>query len=60
MRTCVRRELLPTIVMDECMRLHDECLRKLLAKHRGYESATEGANSTICAHAISAARYLRK
>ena len=37
------REMLPNMVMDECMRLHDECMRKLLAKHRGYESATEGA-----------------
>jgi hypothetical protein len=35
-------EMLPTNVMDEAMRLHDECLRAHLATYQGYESASEG------------------
>lgn len=35
-------EMLPTSVMDEAMRLHDECLRLHLGKYQGYESASEG------------------
>jgi hypothetical protein len=34
--------MLPTNVMDEAMRLHDDCLRAHLAAYQGYESASEG------------------
>ncbi len=36
------RETLPMHAMDEAIRLHHSLIRKLLAKHYGYESATEG------------------
>ncbi|KAL6751779.1 hypothetical protein V8C86DRAFT_648628 [Haematococcus lacustris] len=29
-------EMLPTNVMDQCMRLHDDCLRQHLGRHEGY------------------------
>ena len=34
-------EELPGAVMDAACRIHHACLRRLLIKHRGYESATE-------------------
>ncbi|KAL6749138.1 hypothetical protein V8C86DRAFT_1052673 [Haematococcus lacustris] len=32
-------EMLPTNVMDQCMRLHDDCLRQHLGRHEGYGPA---------------------
>lgn len=51
-------EILPTEVMDRAMRLHDECFRRNLTKHRGYESATEGdAFIMSFFHALDALRF---
>jgi len=47
-------ESLPAEVMDEAMRQHCTLLRSLMAKHSGYESATEG-DSFIIAFAGPAA-----
>ena len=35
-------ETIPAPAMDEALLLHHACLRAVAAKHKGYESATEG------------------
>ncbi|PNH00256.1 Adenylate cyclase, partial [Tetrabaena socialis] len=35
-------EELPAVVMGYALRLHHSCIRRILVRHRGYESATEG------------------
>ena len=45
--SCTCRETQPASVMNEALVQHGACLRALLAKHRGYESATEGDSFII-------------
>ncbi|GFR50128.1 hypothetical protein Agub_g12279, partial [Astrephomene gubernaculifera] len=51
-------EQLPTAVMNETLRLHHRCLRGLLPKCNGYESATEGDSFILAFHTpMDAARF---
>ncbi|GLI67730.1 hypothetical protein VaNZ11_011931 [Volvox africanus] len=51
-------EQLPTSVMNETIRLHHRCLRGLLLKCNGYESATEGDSFILAFHGpMDAARF---
>ncbi|GIL52667.1 hypothetical protein Vafri_8489 [Volvox africanus] len=43
-------EMLPSNVMDRAIKEHHTCLRKLLLKHSGYESATEGDSFLLAFH----------
>ncbi|GLI68045.1 hypothetical protein VaNZ11_012368 [Volvox africanus] len=43
-------EILPSNVMDRAIKEHHTCLRKLLLKHSGYESATEGDSFLLAFH----------
>ncbi|GFR50076.1 hypothetical protein Agub_g12220 [Astrephomene gubernaculifera] len=43
-------ESLPEEVMDQALKLHHSCLRVLLARHDGYESATEGDSFILAFH----------
>ncbi|KAG2434059.1 hypothetical protein HXX76_007787 [Chlamydomonas incerta] len=43
-------EMLPSSVMDRAIKEHHTCLRKLLLKHSGYESATEGDSFLLAFH----------
>ncbi|EFJ46911.1 hypothetical protein VOLCADRAFT_118024, partial [Volvox carteri f. nagariensis] len=43
-------EELPEVVMGCALRLHHACLRKVLVRHRGYESATEGDSFILAFH----------
>ncbi|GFR48852.1 hypothetical protein Agub_g10806, partial [Astrephomene gubernaculifera] len=43
-------EMLPSSVMDRAIKEHHMCLRKLLLKHSGYESATEGDSFLLAFH----------
>ncbi|MEW5319087.1 MAG: hypothetical protein WDW38_010258 [Sanguina aurantia] len=43
-------ELLPASVMDRAIKEHHQCMRKLLLKHSGYESATEGDSFILAFH----------
>ncbi|GFH19909.1 adenylate cyclase, partial [Haematococcus lacustris] len=38
--------------MDEAMRLHDDCVRRLLRTHSGYESANEGDSFIMAFHSV--------
>ncbi|GIL86420.1 hypothetical protein Vretimale_11650 [Volvox reticuliferus] len=51
-------EQLPTSIMNEAIRLHHRCLRGLLLKCNGYESATEGDSFILAFHGpMDAARF---
>ncbi|KAG2501549.1 hypothetical protein HYH03_000056 [Edaphochlamys debaryana] len=43
-------ETLPSAVMDRAIKEHHSCLRRLLLKHNGYESATEGDSFLLAFH----------
>ena len=43
----LNRETLPDTAMDEAMSLHDALMRRLIARHGGYESGTEGDSFII-------------
>ncbi|GFH24554.1 guanylate cyclase domain-containing protein, partial [Haematococcus lacustris] len=43
-------EVLPSHVMDETLREHHACIRQVLLKHNGYESATEGDSFLLAFH----------
>ncbi len=51
------RETLPMHAMDTAIRLHHTLIRKLLAEHRGYESATEGDAFIMGFHTASQAMH---
>src|SRR4051812_17065438 len=48
-------ESLPAAIMDEAVRLHTVCMRRLILAHHGYESATEGDAFIIAFHTPVAA-----
>ncbi|GLI61280.1 hypothetical protein VaNZ11_003629 [Volvox africanus] len=48
-------EELPEVVMDCALRLHHACLRRVLVRHQGYESATEGDSFILAFHRPDAA-----
>ncbi len=49
-RCCKRREQLPADAMNTALELHHTLVRKLLHRHGGYESATEGDSFIAAFH----------
>lgn len=51
-------ESLPGEVMDVALRLHHACIRSVLLRYNGYESATEGDSFVLAFHGpVDAARF---
>ncbi|MEW5301497.1 MAG: hypothetical protein WDW36_004356 [Sanguina aurantia] len=48
-------EGLPLGVMDACMNAHNACMRRVMHKHHGHESATEGDSFIMAFHSASLA-----
>ncbi|GFH22541.1 guanylate cyclase domain-containing protein, partial [Haematococcus lacustris] len=48
-------EVLPAIVVEASMKLHDNLIRRLAQDHAGYEFGTEGDSFLLCFHTPAAA-----